>query len=242
MAKSKARQKSLSAKTFDGTWNLFVKHWKLLLSLAAIQAAFDFTILNTAFKDVRDYLYDSEGIETFTDFVENAPANLSPYLTISLLVGLIMAGAFIGSLITIIRDKKEINLFGALRYGVDHFWALFSIAIVVGLIVMVGLSLLIVPGAIAAVLLMFSFHVRLDQEIGIVDSMKESLRVVRVDWKQLLYVLLGIIGVAIAGDLIGRALSSALNTTGASAITLLLTIPTSTYMAVMFTKAYFVFK
>jgi len=239
---NKASQKSLSGKIFDGTWDIFVKHWKLLVALTAVQATLEFTLLNTVFKDVNAFLRETADVESLSDLLDKMPSDFPLYLTISFIIGMIMTGAFIGSLIAIIRDKQNVKFLHALRYGIDHFWELFSLAIVVGLIVIVGLSLLIVPGAIAAVLLMFSLHVRLDQELTIIDSMKESYRVVRADWKQLFFVVLGILGIAILANIAGSILSSSLSTSGTDVVALLLTIPTSAYMAVIFTKAYFVFK
>jgi len=236
------QRKSLSQRVFSESWVVFSKYWKLFISLAAIQAVVEFLLLNAVFSDVRTFFYTDNRAENVSELIDSVPSDFSLYISVSLIIGTIIAGAFLGSLISIIRDDKEVEIPEAIKKGLDNFWPLFSVGLVVGLIVILGLSLFVLPGAIASVILMFAFHARLDRELSIIDSMKESYRIVRVDWKQLVIVIVGLLAVAIAADIVARALSSSLNDTGSSAITLLTTIPSTSLMIVVFTKTYFALK
>ncbi|MEK7509521.1 MAG: DUF975 family protein [Patescibacteria group bacterium] len=80
------------------------------------------------------------------------------------------------------------------------FWKYVGAKILVALVVLVGLVLLIIPGIIAALALLFSTYLVIDRGLGPIEAMKESLRITKGNrWKLFLLalsiVLINIIGV-----------------------------------------------
>jgi uncharacterized membrane protein len=59
------------------------------------------------------------------------------------------------------------------------FWNYFAATIVVGIAIVLGLLLLIVPGIIFALMFMFATIIVIDRERGPIEAMKESMRVTR---------------------------------------------------------------
>jgi uncharacterized membrane protein len=59
------------------------------------------------------------------------------------------------------------------------FWNYFAATIVVGIAIILGLFLLIVPGIIFALMFMFATIIVIDRERGPIEAMKESMRVTR---------------------------------------------------------------
>lgn len=70
------------------------------------------------------------------------------------------------------------------------FWKYVGTKILVAFVVLVGLVLLIIPGIIAALALLFSTYLVIDRDLGPIEAMKESLRITKGNrWKLLLLVL-----------------------------------------------------
>lgn len=78
------------------------------------------------------------------------------------------------------------------------FWKYFAATIVVGIAMILGLILLIVPGIIFALMFMFTTFIVIDRELGPIEAMKESMRITRGHkWPLLGFVLvLGLLNVA----------------------------------------------
>ena len=71
--------------------------------------------------------------------------------------------------------------------------------ILVGLSVMLGLILLIVPGIIVALAFMFSSYLVVDKHRGPIEAIKESMRTTKGHRMQLFLLVLAIIGINILG-------------------------------------------
>ncbi|TSC86930.1 MAG: hypothetical protein G01um10148_35 [Parcubacteria group bacterium Gr01-1014_8] len=81
------------------------------------------------------------------------------------------------------------------------FWSYLGVKILNGTIVIVGLILLIVPGIIALLILMFSNYLVIDKGLGPIEAMKESARITKGHRLQLLLFILAIAGLNIVGAL-----------------------------------------
>lgn len=83
----------------------------------------------------------------------------------------------------------------------DMFWQYLGASILVGLGVVLGLVLLIVPGIILALRWLFVQYLVIDRKLGVMDSLKESARITYgYKWK-LLVLLLAVAGINILGIL-----------------------------------------
>jgi uncharacterized membrane protein len=81
----------------------------------------------------------------------------------------------------------------------NPFWQYLGMRILTGLIVFLGIILLIVPGIIAALGLMFAPYLVIDKGLGPVNALKESWRITTGHKSQLFLFALAIIGINILG-------------------------------------------
>lgn len=79
------------------------------------------------------------------------------------------------------------------------FWKFLGAQFLVGLVVLVGLLLLIVPGVVAALAFMFVLYLVIDKELGPIKAMKESVRITRGNRLQLLLLALLVFVLNIVG-------------------------------------------
>ena len=70
------------------------------------------------------------------------------------------------------------------------FWKFLAVELLVGLIVLVGFVLLIVPGVIAILAYMFVQYLVIDKGLGPIEALKESARITRGSRWELLFLLL----------------------------------------------------
>lgn len=74
------------------------------------------------------------------------------------------------------------------------FWKFLAAQFLVGIIVFLGFILLIVPGVIAVLMLIFALYIVIDKELGPIEAMKKSAQITRGSrWELLLLVLLAIV-------------------------------------------------
>lgn len=74
------------------------------------------------------------------------------------------------------------------------FWKFLVAQFLVGIIVFLGFILLIVPGVIAVLMLIFALYIVIDKELGPIKAMKKSAQITRGSrWELLLLVLLAIV-------------------------------------------------
>ncbi len=128
-------------------------------------------------------------------------------------VGAMMAGVFLISIIGMILglfahgmtigmakeaiDTGSTSLASGINIAVSRFVPLLIAAIVVGIIVTIGLLLLIIPGLIAAFLLMFTFVAIVVDNMGAVEAMKKSFEVIKSQLSDaiILFIALIVVGV-----------------------------------------------
>jgi len=95
-------------------------------------------------------------------------------------------------------DGKKLP-FSELFTQVKYFWRVLGASILVGLIVLAGFILFIVPGIYLALRLQFTVNLIVDQDLGIIEAMKKSGELTHgVKWSLLLFVLTTI-GIIILG-------------------------------------------
>jgi hypothetical protein len=83
----------------------------------------------------------------------------------------------------------------------QHFWQYAAVKILTGIIVVIGLVLLIVPGIIAALALIFATYLVIDKNLGPIEAIKESVRITKGHRWQLFLLALALIGINILGAL-----------------------------------------
>lgn len=150
---------------------------------------------------------------------EGAPLTLVTVLMVlaSFVIGLIVElGLTTFSLRA--HDSIETLKLGDL-WNPSPLWRYFLGQIVVGAIVILGLILLVVPGIIAALGLMFVAYLIVDKQMGPIDALKESWRITKGHKGQLFLFTLAVIGINILGFL-------------ALLVGLLVTVPVSMLAAV----------
>jgi len=77
-----------------------------------------------------------------------------------------------------------------------------AVKIATGIIVVVGLILLVIPGILAILSLMFSNYLVVDKNRPFIDAMKESYRITRPHWLQLFLLLVLLVVLNLAGALL----------------------------------------
>lgn len=83
----------------------------------------------------------------------------------------------------------------------QNFWYYVAVKILTGIIVVIGLILLIVPGIIAALALLFSTYLVIDRGMGPIEAMKESVRLTKGHRWQLFLLALSLLALNILGAL-----------------------------------------
>lgn len=74
------------------------------------------------------------------------------------------------------------------------FWKFLAAQFLVGISVFVGFVLLIVPGVIAMLVLLFTLYIVIDKELGPIEAMKKSAQITKGHrWELLLLVLLAVV-------------------------------------------------
>lgn len=81
------------------------------------------------------------------------------------------------------------------------FWRYVAVKILAAAIVIVGLILLIIPGIIAALMLLFSNYLVIDKNLGPIEALKESMRITKGHKWQLLLLVLAVACMNILGAL-----------------------------------------
>lgn len=79
------------------------------------------------------------------------------------------------------------------------FWKYVGTKILTGIIVIIGLILLIVPGIIAALALLFATYLVVDRNLGPIEAMKESARMTKGHRWNLFLLMLALLGINILG-------------------------------------------
>ncbi|MFZ2886428.1 MAG: DUF975 family protein [Minisyncoccia bacterium] len=135
------------------------------------------------------------------------PGEDAPFTLMTLLMGI--ASLIIGMLVEIglvtfslrAHDSVETVKINDL-WNPKPFWFYLAGQILVGVSVVVGLILLIIPGVILALGLLFSSYLIIDKQKGPIEAIKESWRITKGHKWQLLLFILAIIGLNIIGFLL----------------------------------------
>jgi uncharacterized membrane protein len=118
---------------------------------------------------------------------------------ISLLVSSWLAAGSIKIALSYFDGKKLPfnNLFTQTKY----FWRMVGASLLLGLIIVVGLIFLIIPGIYLALRFFFTRTLIVDKDMGIIEAMKESTKMTEgIKW-QLLVFCLAMIGAMILGGI-----------------------------------------
>ncbi|HEY4522336.1 MAG TPA: DUF975 family protein [Candidatus Paceibacterota bacterium] len=84
----------------------------------------------------------------------------------------------------------------------EPFWSYLAASILIGIVVVIGIILLIIPGIILALMLMFTTYVIIDRKRGPIEAMKESRRITHGKKWVLLGLVLAAAGINIIGALL----------------------------------------
>jgi len=79
------------------------------------------------------------------------------------------------------------------------FWKYVGVKILTGIIIVIGLILLIVPGVIAILTLLFATYLVIDRNLGPIEAMKESARMTKGHRWNLFLLILALLGINILG-------------------------------------------
>ena len=82
------------------------------------------------------------------------------------------------------------------------FWKFVGATILSGIVIVVGLLLLIVPGIIFSLMFLFTSYIVIDRNLGPVKAMKESKRITKGHRGKLLGLLLAVAGLNILGIMV----------------------------------------
>jgi len=174
-------KKSFSKKeALTYAWKTFKKHWQFLIVVIIIVAAVNF--VPTLFQE---------------EIQNNFPAfNLALSLVLWVVQMLVSIGLIVISLRFVDGKKPEIaDLYKHYNYLLTYFLS----SLVYGLIVLVGLILLIVPGVIWAIRLQFYQYFIVDKNMGPLVSIKASGRITKGHTWNLFLLGLIFIGLSIVG-------------------------------------------
>jgi hypothetical protein len=94
-------------------------------------------------------------------------------------------------------NGRYLSLGGAVRYGARRAAPMFAAALLFAVAISVGVILLIVPGIILTVMLLFAVPIAVTERMGPIASLKYSMQLVRGHWWRTA-ALLTVIGIIIA--------------------------------------------
>jgi len=99
-------------------------------------------------------------------------------------VGVILLGTIVGFayLRALLKRHEGIGFWRNFGWGVKHFWQLGLVALLMQMILSGGMLLLIVPGIVVMVYLMFTYHAYAENEVGIFKSVLRSTQLVAGQW------------------------------------------------------------
>lgn len=93
---------------------------------------------------------------------------------LAMVLGLVIQGAVAYAVYQALRDENAVSVGDAISHGLTRLPTLFLAALLVGLLVMVGLVLLIIPGIIVGCILAVTIQACVVEQLGPVESLKRS--------------------------------------------------------------------
>lgn len=134
--------------------------------------------------------FTPDPVQTFSDFV---------LAVIAIIVGIVLEMGLVAFALKAHADVEKAELKDL--WHPQRFWQYAAVKILTGIIVVIGLVLLIVPGIIAALSLIFATYLVIDKNLGPIEAMKESVRMTKGHRWQLFLLALSLIGINILGAL-----------------------------------------
>ncbi|NTU42976.1 MAG: hypothetical protein HGA78_07975 [Nitrospirales bacterium] len=136
----------------------------------------------------------------------SVPAAFGAFAGIAILMGIVswIVSLFVhGMTVGMAQEAVErgfTNIGDGMRVGRECFVNLLGGSVLVGLVVMIGLILLIIPGLVAVFLLMFTFVAIVVEDVGPVEGMKRSYELTRTHVGDLIifFVVLMVVGLLVA--------------------------------------------
>ncbi len=183
------------SKTFDLYKLEFVKYFILFLVLYAVYGAVLTAVQNAVV--VQSVPTNANGTQIATWFRDNAGALLGSGL-VRLLVLVVFIPIIYGSAIKMASDQikaSPVDLGASIRYGMSKLLWVWVVSLVVGIIVIIGLIALVIPGIILAIMFSLVLPVLMIENTDVVKTMSRSRELVGHRWLKtfLIFLVFGII-------------------------------------------------
>ncbi len=163
------------------SFKLIEKSWEaLLLNLGTFVQIY---IIPFVLVFLSLFLITTLATTTHSDGATMVSVLLGIVATIGLLILLVLLS--IASIITQLASVRgqKISFREVVDQSQPFFWRFVGLGILSILIVVIGFVLLIIPGLIATVLLVFAGYVMIDKNLGAIDSIKVCTNLVKKNWK-----------------------------------------------------------
>lgn len=170
------------------SFSFFQINWKLFTGIFLVQG-----VLFVLMSLVTFFMGNSVGAQPTAQ--EAAIAGIFGILMI--VVGILMSVA----LIVAIRNPM-LSITEAYRGGMKFFWSYLLLSIMVGLVTVLGLILLIIPGIIVMVWFGFSHYILVAEGVKGIDAMKQSKALVKGRWFPVFFRMLVLVLLAIFASII----------------------------------------
>lgn len=184
----------------NGAWGVFTTNPKLFLGIYAIPwvvtALYTFVVEAQGGEEV--LFQTSQGIVVFL-------AALAVMMLVNIFAGIAMIKA--------VADPQSSTVGNTFAVAKRYFVPYVVVAILVGLVTMVGFILLIIPGILFAVWFSFTYYMVLLEEKRGTDAMKASRELVRGHWwgvfgRFLFITLVAIVAGGVVGGFLGAAVAT----------------------------------
>ncbi|MEX0913162.1 MAG: YciC family protein [Candidatus Paceibacterota bacterium] len=109
--------------------------------------------------------------------------SVTDWIVFSLLsLVMIVVNVLMGAALILAIDNRSLTVPGAYKAAMPFFWRYLGLSILMGLILLVGFILLIIPGVILSVWFAFATMVLILERSGIVGSLRRSREYVKGKW------------------------------------------------------------
>lgn len=98
------------------------------------------------------------------------------------ILAVLLAIASIITQLASVRGQK-ISLGEVMDKAQPFFWRFVGLNLATAFLIFLGFILLVIPGVIATVLLIFAAYIMIDKNLGIVDTIKTSVELTKAHWK-----------------------------------------------------------
>lgn len=166
----------------ENSFKLIKESWEaLLLNLGTFILVYvlPFLIVAAAFLILSGVAITNEGKVN----LDTTEALLGSIVGIGILVLFVMV--MIATTITQLASArgKKIGFQEVISQSQPFFWRFVGLGVLSTLMILGGLVLLIIPGIIIGVMLLFSAYVMVDKNLGVIDSIKASFDITKKNWK-----------------------------------------------------------